>query len=247
MKKIGLIVIVIIVFTLTGCMKSYPLTDQQSDIIAEYAAAIVLNNDKDYASSLTPMNVIMDNGNDAADPEDTQDADDHRDALSANSTFNEGSNQTDGQAGSGVVTGEQVKQYTFSEVIGNLNYDIKYQGYELCDIYPEETKNPYFSLYPREGNQLLVVSFRAANISEKKSRLNLNDPSIVFRMIVDEKTSSKPLLSLLENDLQYMDVTLKAGESENGLLIFEVPKETDMSNIYLSIKKGDKVDKIMMK
>ena len=41
MKKVSLLFVIVIIFTLTGCAKKYSYTDEQSDEAAEYNGTVI--------------------------------------------------------------------------------------------------------------------------------------------------------------------------------------------------------------
>jgi hypothetical protein len=60
-------------------------------------------------------------------------------------------------------------------------------------------------------------------------------------------TVYKPLLTLLENDLQYIDITIEAGKTETVLLVFEVSKDVEISEINLIALKDERTEIIEIK
>ena len=52
MKRLLVLIICILSITLAGCIKDYPLSEAQTDIVAEYMANRLLHYDKHYSSSL---------------------------------------------------------------------------------------------------------------------------------------------------------------------------------------------------
>lgn len=61
-----------------------------------------------------------------------------------------------------------------------------------------------------------------------------------YQLDVNVGTIYKPLLTLLKNDLQYFDITLKPGQSEKALLVFEISKDRDAANINLLISRENR-------
>jgi hypothetical protein len=131
-------------------------------------------------------------------------------------------------------------EYTLSEVIGKDHIEVEYTGYKFYSSYPENTTNAYFSLTPMEGNQLLVATFNIKKTSNKDITLNLGKSDVIYQLDVNVGTVYKPQLSLLVNDLQFIDMKIEAGKSKTALLIFEVSKNLDKSNINLIASKNDK-------
>ena len=126
------------------------------------------------------------------------------------------------------------------------DFDIKYKEYKLYKNYPEDISNTYFSLTPREGNQLLVVSFDAGNTSKDTKSLNLIKTGIRFELKVNQEKTYVPLLTLLENDLQYINIPVEGQKTEEVILVFEIPKE-EISAVNLTVTNEDRTTNLGMK
>jgi hypothetical protein len=94
---------------------------------------------------------------------------------------------------------------------------------------------------------LLVATFSIKNTLKEIENINLIKSGITYKLDVNAGTVYKPLLTLLKNDLQYIDLDLGPGNSKSVLLIFEVSKDADISNIDLKAEKADKTVKIKLK
>ena len=233
MKRLKLLIIMMFVFTLTGCIQEYNVTDQQSDATSEYMAGLLLNYDKEYEQDLISKNRIL-------SEEITSKVDDTT-SPSPTLSPNIDTNNTDDQGAA------NQENYTLTEVIGEKNFEIEYTGYIVTETYPEDSQSAYFSLSAYEENQLLVASFLIKNKSKKEKTLNLSKAEILYQLDVNVGSVYKPLLTLLENDLQYIDVTIAGEKSETVLLIFEVSKKVEMSDINLLITKDGKSEIIEIK
>ena len=233
MRRLKLVIIICFMFSLTGCIQEYNVSEQQNDAAAEYMAGLLLKYDEDYEQGLTPMNEIpventtTDMGTDTPTPTIAPEDD---------STIN-----SDGKE---VVT---QKEYTLTEVIGEKDFDIQFKGYQITETYPEDIESTYFSLTPREGNQLLVTSFSVLNNTDSEKTLNLSKAKIIYQLDINVGTVYKPSLTLLENDLQYIDMAIKGGKTKTVLLIFEVSKDKDITEINLIISKDNKSEIIEVK
>jgi len=233
MKRLRLIIIICFMLSLTGCIQEYSAAEQQNDAVAEYMAGLLLKYDEDYEQGLTKMSEIQVESTttdmDIDTPTPTADQDD-------DSTVN-----SDGPE---VVT---QKDYTLTEVIGEKDFDIQFTGYQITDTYPEDIESTYFSLTPRVGNQLLVASFSVLNNTGSEKALNLSKAKIIYQLDINVGTIYKPSLTLLENDLQYIDIAIKGGKTKTVLLIFEVSKDKDIAEINLVISKDNKSEIIKVK
>lgn len=228
MKRLLVLIICILSITLAGCIKDYPLSEAQTDIVAEYMANRLLHYDKHYSSSLLSYQEIYE-----IEPEPT----DIPDINDENNDIDE-SNNDENSDNDGTVS-EDI-QYTLSEVIGDDSFDIQYSGYHLADTYPEDESNLVFSVDPRKGYQLLVVDFIVENISDEDRIIDLSKAQIQYQLDINVGTIYKPQLALLENNLQYIKLNVRAGEKIPAILIFEVTRDIDMSDINLIVTRDTK-------
>lgn len=240
MKRLFILIICILGITLTGCMKDYPLTETQTDIVAEYMASRLLEDDKKYSPSLIAHQAILEideiTPEDDILPEPTEIPEVSEDNMDDRADTNGSSSDTTIEI-----------QYTLSEVIGDSNFDIQYTGYKFADTYPEDESNLVFSVDPRAGYQLLVVDFTIENISDSDKTIDLSKASIQYQLDINVGTIYKPQLALLENNLQYINLNVKAGVKITAVLIFEVTKDIDMSDINLIVSRDARTEIIEIK
>jgi hypothetical protein len=234
MKRLRLVLFLLLSFTLTGCIQKYNVADEQSDAIAEYMAGMLLENDKDYEQDLIPMKDLEADNSDEA----SASSDESNDASAAENTATE--NNSDGNSVSNSDSTEDKDSYTLSEVIGKKNFNIEYKGYKLTDTYPENPESAYFTITPRDGYGLLVITFTVKNTSSKEKKFDLSNTDVKYQLDINVGTIYKPQFTLLENDLRYFDMTIKGGKTKEAVLVFEVTKDIDISNINLIISNADK-------
>lgn len=220
--------------TLTGCMKEYSLSETQTDVVAEYMASRLLEKDKVFTPSLLTYNEVIDLDEviltDEPETEDTNDVpqnNNNNDIFTQDSSFN--------------------SKYTLSEVIAESDFDIQYISYQLADTYPEDESNLVFSLDPRAGYQLLVVNFSIENITDSDKIIELSSAKIQYQLDINVGTIYVPQFALLENNLKYIDMNVKTGDKIPAVLIFEVKKDVDMSDINLIVSRKDKTEIIEIK
>jgi hypothetical protein len=235
MKRLRLAAVFLLAFLLTGCIQDYKVTEEKDDAIAEYMAGLLLGSDDDYDQELIPLEEIE--GNTASVTKSPEDENSVQGEDADTSDTTEGADET---ADSGNDNSAVQGDYTLSELIGVNNLDIQYTGFEVAETYPENSKDSYFSIDSREGYQLLVIKLSVENKSEKSVNLNLSDSDISYQLDLGGETINKPQVTFLENDLQFIDVTIKGGDKTDALLIFEIAKKVDLTNINLIVSNGKK-------
>jgi hypothetical protein len=238
MRKLSLVIGVVCVLSLTGCASTYRLTEVETDIVAENMAALLLKYDHNYQDTalLLPEEALEKEVFPAGTDTHTGDA-----SIPSNDTKED---KKENKEDTVELHGE--KEYTLSQVISAKNFDIQYKGYQLYINYPEDTSATYFSLTPREGDQLLAVLFDAVNTSNDTKSLNLIKTGNRFELKVNEERTYVPLLTLLENDLQYINIPIDGQKTEEVILVFEIPKE-EISAVSLTVTNEDKAVNIPMK
>ena len=237
MKRLIVIIICVLGVTLTGCMKEYPLNDVQTDIVAEYMANRLLENDKRYSLSLMGYQEITEIENNISDVEPQPEPTEIPKVV----------DNTDNSDDTSSIDATIDIQYTLSEVVGDSSFDIQYIGYQFADTYPEEESNLVFSVDPRKGYQLLVVNFTIENITDTDKTIDLSKSPIQYQLDINVGTVYKPQLALLENNLQYIKFDVKAGSKIPAVLIFEVTRDVDMSDINLIVSRDAKTEIIEIK
>lgn len=211
-------------------MKEYPLTETQTDIVAEYMAGRLLEEDKKYSPSLISYQEIIDDEEippvNESEPEPTM--------------IPETTEDNEEDTSSAVVPGDI--QYTLSEVIGDQSFDIQYTGYKLAETYPEDESNLVFSVDPRVGYQLLVTNFIIENITDIDRAIDLSKIQIQYQLDINVGTIYKPQFALLENNMQYINLNVKAGAKIPAVLIFEVTKDIEMKDINLIVSRDTRTE-----
>ena len=237
MKKTRLVILLSLILSLTGCIKEYKYTEEQTDIYAEYIAGVLLASDDNYKANLIPYYEIQEYEKEVAlsteAPTPTPDTADPTSIPTGDTDLDEMAHAND---------------YTINDVIEGEDFDIQYTGYNLQGTYPENFMDAYFSITPSEGKQLLVMSFEFKNTSNKENYINLADTRVGYQLDVSDTRTQKPMLTLLENDLQYIKLNVDAGEKETAFLIFEVSNDIDVDEgvINLRISKDDKTATISL-
>lgn len=232
-KKLYVVLICILIVSFTGCMKEYPLSGVQTDIVAEYMASRLLEKDKDYSSTLIFCF-------DTEDVEETLpiEESDSEPIDTADDINEDEPTQVDPSADT---------RYTLSEVVGDSNFEIEFKSYKLVNTYPEDESRLVFSLDPREGYLLLVVDFTIENVSDQVENIDLSKSRIQYQLDINGGTIYKPQFALLENNLKYIKLDINEGATIPAVLIFEVNREIDMSDISLSVEHDGRSKTIEIK
>lgn len=222
-KKRAFAAAVCITVLLTGCSQPIPdMTEEQSAMVAEYAAGLLLKYDKNYSESLPeaaealPDNEIEEAVTPEAEAENTE-------------TAEEASSVQESTPEETIVT-------DIAGFLGLSGIDITYTGYEFADSY-EEGESLAFSLDATPGNRLLIVKFDMTNYNGEDTEVNILDRRVRFGLIPNQGKRKPVLYTMLLNDLSIYKNVVAAGATEQALLISEIPQEEAMlDNLSLYIK-----------
>lgn len=232
---------------LTGCSNPFDhmpnLTEEESALIAEYAAGILIKHDK-YAGRLASDAEIV-----AADEREARlkasaEAFAEEEAQKEADAGGEENNKQNAGSGSGEAEAAADVEVSFegiAEFCGIDGFNITYGGYSICDSYPEgDDGERVFSMDATEGNQLLVLQFIAENLTGEEQELDMLSKGIRFKIAVNEGKAKSALSTLLLDDLSsYKDVV--APESAVTLVLLrEVSAEeaASIQTISLSLQNA---------
>ncbi|MCM1049698.1 MAG: hypothetical protein NC433_14875 [Clostridiales bacterium] len=231
MKKLSVLLCGIgISIMLTGCGEMIELTQDESDIITEYAVELLLKYDKYHNDRLVDL---ADYEEEQVEPEQEEPV-----IMPEEENVPEEDNIVSGSNAEVVDVSEQ-QASTIEEFYGIEGVAFQYTGYELKSEYPDmsqESTELYFALPASPGTQLLVLKFQANNISGSDIDLDMTNYGIKTRISVNDEESKSALTTMLLNDLQKYRGVLGAGASTELVAIIEVPEGTYVETISLTLR-----------
>ena len=251
LRKITYVIISsLLISCLSGCslIPELTLTEEQSELIAEYAAGLLVKYQIGHSMGLVPVS--------ASDliEEDTPEAA-TIDELIGIAPAEEDSSEADAEdlladnPEDGTI--EMVSSnIPISEVFGTPNFDISTGSYELTGVYPkEESDELIFSMQASPGMELMVVHFNITNPASESAECNLMSGDVKARAIVNNGERIAAQVTILDNDLLNYDETIDGGASVDAVLVFEVPGETEAElsslNIILDGAAGENIYNIL--
>lgn len=215
---------------LTGCVDSMPeLTAEQSDIIAEYAAGLLLKYSSNYnykIASEEEVAAAMAVRQEAPEPETEKETEPDT-AQTEDDTYQNTSSSETQTEGSETET-DQVQLVSDLDFAAELDIDdliIRYQSFEICSSYPQN--NSGFSVSAAQGKKLLVMHFDLEGLPEEDVDCNLFDYDIKMRVNINDSISAAVLSTMIPNDLaSFMDV-VHAGERVDVVAVAEIDDMTE--------------------
>ncbi len=234
-KKItGTVMLLFIAALAAGCGNKIPeMTEQQQELIVEYAAGTVLKYDKNYESKLVELTIEETAGSEPVKEEETSEAEKDEEEVVNGS----GEEVTVIDNTEAVTTVASIEEFMQIDSIA-----ITYTGYETCDMYPENNEGSelFFFMNATQGNKLLVLKFNIENFSGAEKEVNIAQSNVRFKVSVDG-VEKNALTTMLLNDLAYYNGVLAPGESAELVLVCEVPVEQseNISSLALVLKSVD--------
>lgn len=200
---------------LTGCGNSIPeMTQEQQELVVEYAAGELLKFDKNHVVKL----VTLDEEDLAAEPEEVPEE--------AQTTDEEKTEDKGGVKEDDVTVIDQTEEeVTIEQFLGISDVEISYTGYETTDSYPSDgTDEVYFFMDATENNQLLVLKFDLKNTAGGEQEIDLASSQVRYKIAVNGDAQNA-LTTMLLNDMAYYQGTLAAGESTEVVVVGEISSD----------------------
>lgn len=242
MKKMSMIAgVLFLACALAGCGRQVPeLTEEENEIITEYTVDLLLKYDRNYSNRLIDLEAYRE---EQASLQARMEAQAAEDAAKAEAEAQaEKETEESGESGGvgDVVVNNTVVEPLMSSIEEFYGIDgiaFQYTGYDLTYLYPEEEESTaFFSMDATSGTELLVLKFMVTNISGGQKDINMLGYGMRTRINVGSDVSENTLSTMLLNDLQTYSGTLGADESTELVAIIEVPEETPIDHVTMTLR-----------
>lgn len=222
---------------MTGCGSVMPdLTEEETEIISEYAAGVLLKYDRVSSGRLMSMSEYEEEENRKAEKEQARTEEKPSEEEQAPEESRTDDTEVidvsqDGEAGTAAPS-------TIEEYYGIQDIAIQYTGYELAESYPADTEGEevFFAMDATEGMQLLILKFTASNGGAADQTLDMLGHGARFRISINGGSGENALSTMLLNDLQTYDDVIPAGSSVELVSIVEVPQSIAVETIDLTMR-----------
>lgn len=196
---------------MTGC-GGIKLNENQTSEAAEYASGLYFKYDKNYTDVLIY-------------PEET--ASEESTTVAPESTPEVGEGQSEeGQADSA--------EYTIAQACGAKGFSISCRNIKITQEYKDST-NEGLAVYSDKGKSIAVVTFDVTNDTNKQKRLYQLEKGIKYDLELEDGTQYTSELSLMTNDMNFLNMKFKAGETKKCVVFFQIPKNKSIKNASLKI------------
>lgn len=249
MKKIKILgLLAMSAVMLTGCIDAMPdMTTEQSDIVAEYAAGLLLKyspnynyrlvSDEELAAALAQENTIEEETESEAvtETEETK-------ASSEETTKEQDETQQSTESAEIVQDVVDVDADLAVELGIDAEIALRYQSFEICDSYPQNASG-FSGTDAKQGKKLLVLHFDLENTSDEVIPCNLYDASLKLRVHINQSVLAGALETpLLPDDLVSFAEDVAAKETKDLAVVFEIDElmDEEIETLTLQMFSADK-------
>lgn len=228
---------------LTGCVipTITDLTEEQEELITEYAAGLI----KKYDVSVDRKLLTDEELEKATQQEEEQKAREELNKQRAQEYLEktqaaeakkkaekeakkQAENEQKGDKGESVATGPAVIDKNAIETyFGKEGLSISYKNIEIADVYPDE--NAYFGVEADEGKKLLVVNINVSNTTGEDIFLDMFSDRSTYTLKSGDEVIPADTTVLL-NDFSIYKDTVPGGSGIDTVLLFEVPEDSAIAH-----------------
>ena len=240
-KYIGAILGVCMLTLFAGCYEPLDITDSEMDMVAEYAAGVLVKHGTKATDTLldreeqeeafaematpTPRPTLAPSQEDKEPVED----DTQGDASGEKPTA------TPRPTATPVPDNTELTMRDLTALLDKKDFYFEYVDYESTVLY--QGADDLFAA-ASEGKQLIVLKFKVTNRSDSAATLVLNkgaSKEFIYTLRIDGKTI-RPSLTLLDEDFYTSyDVTYQPGETKTCVLVFECSSEVSPEAMTLTV------------
>lgn len=237
-----------------GCAQYPDLTEEENEMVSEYAVSLLLKYDKDNHSRLVDTSEFLNKYNTALqeresarlayeaakqlEEETRRKEAQEQEAANGGYTSQPVSPSNDGTGGATVIDSSEsvmsVEQFLDAE-----DFSIKYAGLTLTDSYPENSTDYFFAMNALENKKLLVVFFDVTN-NGAAQQFNVYARNVTFKLNINNQGYKSVYKNLLEDSLDEYLGDFNSGETKRLVLIYEVPADTVVSSLSMMVSSNTK-------
>lgn len=248
MKKGKIIGITVMVAgLLTGCVDAMPdLTEEQSALIAEYAADMLLKYSPNYNYRIADEEALAE---EETTEEMIEEATQEQSEVAQEEQTQESVNEMETVETENSLNVIDASEVDFAETFGVDGVEIRYDLLEVCNSYPKGESGSGFSVNAPEGKSLIVISFIVENKSEEPVICDLFEKDFDVSMNLNNSNYKKLSSTLLVNDFTTYIEEIPAGENREVVIVAETGEisEEEINSCILRISSDDESITVKLK
>lgn len=263
MKKwLVLSCILVLSLFLVGCEKTMDITDEESKLIAEYAASLLLKYDRNikqkYDDSIeltseteattedvsedTTESTTQEIDSDSTTEDDKKTTEDNK----TETTTEEATTETVDD-----VEADVDSDYDIAKILDVQDYaSIKYKHYMIVDSYPSyDHDGVYIEIEAPAGYKLLVLKFSIENKTNEPQDLDFYSKDVSYNIIMNKKLGAKQMLTILIDDMYTYQKQLDASMIEETVLLYQIKDDlaNNIDDLKLKVVCGDRQKVLQLK
>lgn len=251
-------VVVFFMCLMTGCVDHMPeMTQEQSDLIAEYAADLLLKYSPNYEYRLADEQLLVEASTEIFTEEITQVETEEETTTEQQSQEKESIHvETDievTQEAEEVQETQTEKEITdvtevnLAELFGMDGLKISYDSYEVCTSYPNKPESSGFTVSAAEDGALLIVHFTVENVSNEEIRCDLFESGVDLSLDVNNSGSQSVMNTLLTNDITTFIETMDASEKQEIVTVLEISADEEIETLNMTISRENAIETVRIK
>lgn len=205
-----------------GCTQVIDLTDDETKLIAEYAADLLLSHDRGYEDRLQEGETEIEESTETEESASTE-------MTTETTTQSTGVSDEESEVTEGTLD-------DIAQIVGATGASIRYQDYEVVKQYPtsDEGENAV-QLDAPDGYQLLVLRFTVSATQEQQAEISLMDQNVDYELVCNGSLAAKPMLTILTNDLATLETTVSPGQETQAVLVFQIADTQQLDSMELRV------------
>ncbi len=242
MKKRFLSIALILIMLLSaGCSSvNIPLTEQESDAIAQYSAYLLLKYDNNKNS--TEKLLDLDDLNDLKEEKLAAEATPTPTVTPTPTPTPEPTAEPTAEPEpTAADKGEEKDDVKYAESVSELfgkDFEVSYKSFVLSDEYVE---NDYFTVNAPDNKKILSVNFEIKNSSSSEKLFESKNRNLVYTLYTDDRSYIAPEISMLGNDIQFLNDKIKGNSTFNAVLLFYVNENRKSFKLRITNTDSGKV------
>lgn len=241
MKKwLSLLMLSTCVFLLAGCNDVKDLTDDETKLIAEYAAGLLLEYDANYVDRIEE--------GDKAAQEMTEEASTEQDDTQEVTAEEQSEEDTeDNTSAEERIVGSEGD---IAKIAGIAGVSVSLKDYQIVDRYPEtKEEDTVVDVEAADGYKLLVIRFKVQNTTEDVLNVSLIDKQLEYHIVCNGVDTAEPMLTILMNDLGTLETSIQPGEEQEAVLLFQISdnmkEQLESIDLYINFNNTDNMLEIL--
>lgn len=255
-KKLALLILGLCAMFLVGCEKVVELTDEETQLIAEYAAELLLKYDINYVDRIDEGNQKAEemssealekaiNGEATTEIATTEENVKEELTTEQGEGANRQDSETETEENKAIETEKDI-----AVIAGVEGAKITFREYSIVDKYPAaDGQGDFIYLEASQGYRLLVLQFDVENLTADILPVSLMDKELDYRIVCNGSKAANPMLTILMDDLGTLETNVEPGTPQEAVLVFQISEEMQDSletmELYVTYNEIENMIKIL--